>query len=548
MNAAQATCTISVDVTSSIAGHLHTTPTPATSRRTARVTTTGVNATLTVAALPDAHQGVRAATVGVGQNSALTFTITNPAGAPARTGLTFTDTLPAGARHRHAERRRRTPAAARRPSRRRRARGAFTVGGTGVNSARGPSHLHGHGERAPAHGGQLRQRRGADHGDRAGCVNGVTNQTLTVAQASLTKAFGPTTIAGRHSTLTFTITNGAGNPAQCGHQLHRQPAGRGARRGARRTSRPTARPAAAFAAPGGGFTVAAARASAIVAVTGAQMNGGVASCQVRVDVTAAIGGAYTNNAASITGTANVDATRCHAEHAHGERGGADGRQGLRRRPRSPPAAPRRSPSRSPTPTRAPRRSPPRSPTRCPRACRSPARRTRAPRVRARAPSTRRGANTVTLPAGRSIPAAVGAHARHLYRSRSTSTGTLGGTYTNTHRRRRAADLQRQQRRGGQREPHGDRAWRPRSPRPSRPADDRGRRHLARSRFTLTNPNARRAHRRRASPTRSPTWRSTRTGAAGGTCAGAAGNSFTAGADGLSTSPASRSRRDGVAAR
>src|SRR5205085_7478412 len=48
-------------------------------------------------------------------------------------------------------------------------------------------------------------------------VNGVTNQTLTVAQASLTKAFAPATIAqGGTSTLTFTLTNGAGNPAQSG--------------------------------------------------------------------------------------------------------------------------------------------------------------------------------------------------------------------------------------------------------------------------------------------------------------------------------------------
>ena len=48
-------------------------------------------------------------------------------------------------------------------------------------------------------------------------TNGVTNQTLTVVQASLNKAFAPTTIdVGGTSTLTFTITNGAGNPAQSG--------------------------------------------------------------------------------------------------------------------------------------------------------------------------------------------------------------------------------------------------------------------------------------------------------------------------------------------
>src|SRR5205085_9722551 len=48
-------------------------------------------------------------------------------------------------------------------------------------------------------------------------VNGVTNQTITVTQASLNKAFAPATISqGGTSTLTFTLTNGAGNPAQSG--------------------------------------------------------------------------------------------------------------------------------------------------------------------------------------------------------------------------------------------------------------------------------------------------------------------------------------------
>ena len=45
----------------------------------------------------------------------------------------------------------------------------------------------------------------------------MTNQTLTVTQASLTKAFAPATISqGGISTLTFTLANGAGNPAQSG--------------------------------------------------------------------------------------------------------------------------------------------------------------------------------------------------------------------------------------------------------------------------------------------------------------------------------------------
>src|SRR5258708_23906896 len=48
-------------------------------------------------------------------------------------------------------------------------------------------------------------------------TNGVTNQTLSVVQVSLNKAFAPATVdVGGTSTLTFTLTNGAGNPAQSG--------------------------------------------------------------------------------------------------------------------------------------------------------------------------------------------------------------------------------------------------------------------------------------------------------------------------------------------
>src|SRR5258707_3331653 len=48
-------------------------------------------------------------------------------------------------------------------------------------------------------------------------ANTVASQTLNVVQASLNKAFNPTVIdSGGTSTLTFTITNGAGNPSQSG--------------------------------------------------------------------------------------------------------------------------------------------------------------------------------------------------------------------------------------------------------------------------------------------------------------------------------------------
>ena len=103
MNAAQASCTVTVDVTSNTAG-VYANTNAGNISATQRVTTTGVNATLTVQALPTLTKAFSPTTVGVGQNSVLTFTITNPAGAPARTGLTFTDTLAGRRRHRHAQR------------------------------------------------------------------------------------------------------------------------------------------------------------------------------------------------------------------------------------------------------------------------------------------------------------------------------------------------------------------------------------------------------------------------------------------------------------
>ena len=85
MNAAQASCTVTVDVTSNTAG-VYANTNAGNISATQRVTTTGVNATLTVQALPTLTKAFSPTTVGVGQNSVLTFTITNPADAPAQDG------------------------------------------------------------------------------------------------------------------------------------------------------------------------------------------------------------------------------------------------------------------------------------------------------------------------------------------------------------------------------------------------------------------------------------------------------------------------------
>ena len=55
----------------------------------------------------------------------------------------------------------------------------------------------------------------------------------------------------------------------------------------------------AFAAPG--FTVTAVAGTGSIAVSGASLNAAVASCQVRVNVTATAVGNYNNNASNISG-------------------------------------------------------------------------------------------------------------------------------------------------------------------------------------------------------------------------------------------------------
>lgn len=96
MSAGQASCTISVDVTSSVPGGPYNNTSASISGLT-RLLNGVATSGLTVLAKPTLSKAFSTGTVGVGQPAALIFTLTNPAGAPARSsGLTFTDTLPTG--------------------------------------------------------------------------------------------------------------------------------------------------------------------------------------------------------------------------------------------------------------------------------------------------------------------------------------------------------------------------------------------------------------------------------------------------------------------
>lgn len=100
--------------------------------------TNSVNATIVVNALPDLTKAFSAASMNAGQTVTLTFTISNVAGAPAQTGLTFSDTMPANlliaATPNVVNGCGGTPTVTATAG-----TGTFTIGGTGVNSAIGPS-------------------------------------------------------------------------------------------------------------------------------------------------------------------------------------------------------------------------------------------------------------------------------------------------------------------------------------------------------------------------------------------------------------------------
>ena len=302
MNAAQASCTVTVDVTSNTAG-VYANTNAGNIGGTANVTTTGVNATLTVQSLPTLTKAFSPTTVGVGQNSVLTFTITNPAGAPARTGLTFTDALPIGAvigtPNGLVNGCGGTPTITATAG-----AGTITIAGTGVNAAIGASactiSLSVTSSTAGAY-----VNGAAEITAIGGMLNGVTNQTLTVTQASLTKAFAPATIGqGGISTLTFTLANGAGNPAQSGINFtDTLPA----------NVTIAATPNVTSSCPSGTGVVTATAGTGTITVAGATMNAAQASCTVTVDVTSNTVGVYANtNAGNISATQRVTTTGVNA--------------------------------------------------------------------------------------------------------------------------------------------------------------------------------------------------------------------------------------------
>ncbi|MBL0140674.1 MAG: DUF11 domain-containing protein [Betaproteobacteria bacterium] len=294
---AAGSCTVSVVVTGPTPGTwpnassgVNTTQTPTAGTASPTVNLVVIGTSLTKVFAP--------ATITAGTVSRLTFTIANGAGNPAQPNLAFTETLPGN-----------------------------VVVATPPNAA---TTCTGGSVTAPAAGGTIALSGGSFALGDASCIVGVDvtgtvagtynnlpgnlsglstglsaaglTATLIVNTApALSKAFSPASIAPNGtSLLTFTIANGAGNPAQSG-LAYTDTFPANVVIGAAPGVQSNCPAGGAFAAPG--FAVTAVAGTGSIAISGASLNAGVASCQVRVNVTATAVGAYNNNAANISGLA-----------------------------------------------------------------------------------------------------------------------------------------------------------------------------------------------------------------------------------------------------
>ena len=292
MALAQASCTVTVDVTSNTSGTYNNVAANVTG--TSPGMTNSVNATLTVNNHPTLTKAFAPATIGFNGTSALTFTIANSTGNPAQTGRAFTDTLPAGVVIS-------TP------------NGLVGVCGGAVTATAGSNVITLTGGTLAAAAANCTIRvnvtsaaagsyPNTNVGNITALGGGLTanalSSTLTVVGTTLAKSFSPVTqMLGSTSQLTLTITNGAGNPAQTGLAFtDTLPAG------------------LVIATPNGlvngcGGAVTANAASNSITLAGGTLAAAAANCTITVNTIAATAGSYTNNAARISGTSsNIDAS------------------------------------------------------------------------------------------------------------------------------------------------------------------------------------------------------------------------------------------------
>ncbi|HET9577237.1 MAG TPA: hypothetical protein VFP44_05380, partial [Usitatibacter sp.] len=286
---ANASCTVTVNVTSAAAGsYLNSTgPITTTNAGTAAAGT----GTLTVLAHPAIAKAFSPAQVPVNATSTLTFTLTN-ANAVAITGAGFTDNYPANLQNAA------TPAA------------SSTCAGASITAAAGGNSLAVTGATIPANGSCTVQvtvtptatgsfantlAAGALTSANAGASTGPASATLTAQGApTAAKAFTPSTIATNGtSVLTITVTNPNTSSLTGVTFTDNYPAGLAN----------TGTPAAAIGGAGCSGTVSASPGGASVALSGGVVPAS-SSCTITVNVTASTPGSYLNSTGAIA-TANA---------------------------------------------------------------------------------------------------------------------------------------------------------------------------------------------------------------------------------------------------
>ncbi len=284
LGAGVASCAIGVQITSAVAGR-YTNNAANISALGGGLTASGLSDTLVVrgSALSKAFSPT---SVGIGQPSALTLTITNGSGNPAQSALAFTDTFPSGMTIA-------SPNAL-----------ANTCGGT-VSAVAGSALL-------TLIGGTLsagtanctltinvigasvttyNNGSGNLSGASAGLSTAGIAATLTVVPPlTINKAFSPANIASAGvSLLTITLTNGNGLAVNGAAFIDTYPSG----------MVNTATPAAATTCAGGSVTAANGGGSLGLTAGIVPANG---SCSVTVNVSAASAGAYNNSTGVVTST------------------------------------------------------------------------------------------------------------------------------------------------------------------------------------------------------------------------------------------------------
>jgi uncharacterized repeat protein (TIGR01451 family) len=292
MTSGTASCTITVNVLSNTPA-AYTNNTTNMSGVGGGLSTTGLTSTLTVrgTTLTKAYSSP---SISFNAGAVLTFTITNSGGNPAQTGLSFTDTL-AGIKLFA------VPASPQCGGTVTGAAGGSTIGFSGGNLAAGVASCTVTVSIYGATTGTFVNNSGNMSGLSAGMTNSVNATIVVNALPDLTKAFSAASMnAGQTVTLTFTISNVAGAPAQTGLTFS------------------DALPANLLIAAtpnvvngcGGTPTVTATAGTSTFTIGGTGVNSaiGPSTCTISVNVTSSVAGSYVNGAVQVTTNMNNSVT------------------------------------------------------------------------------------------------------------------------------------------------------------------------------------------------------------------------------------------------